>query len=248
MIEPPDHLELTDEQARVLGVLIEKQATTPDVYPMTLRAVTTGCNQSTSRHPVVDYPDAVVERTLDELKAVGLVRMVHPGAGERSTKYRHVADEALGLDQASCAVLCVLLLRGPQTAAELKARTDRIHRFDTTGSTEAALHTLADHPRRLAIQLERLPGHKERRWAQLLAGPPGSEPDPTGDATGRAPTAPAAATVADDPPPASPTDDGLATRLDAIEARLDWLERRVAGRVATRSDQGLGDTTEGGDR
>lgn len=225
MIELPDHLELTDEQARVLGVLMEKQATTPDVYPMTLRSVTTGCNQSTSRSPLVDYDDTVVERALEELKAAGLVRMVHPGAGERSTKYRHVVDEVLGLDRAGCAILCVLLLRGPQTAAEVRSRTDRIHSFPSTEATEQALNSLADHPRRLADQLERVPGQKERRWVQLLtaspAGPAGVTPDvvppsltDTSDAERAAP-----ATVA--------TGD-LASRLAAVEVRLGQLERIVA--------------------
>lgn len=241
MIEPPDHLALTDQQARVLGVLIEKQATTPDVYPMTLRSVTTGCNQSTSRDPVVAYDESAVERTLGELKAVGLVRMVHPGAGERSTKYRHVADEALGLDPAGCAVLCVLLLRGPQTAAELKARTERIWRFDTTGATEQVLHALADHPRRLAVQLERLPGHKERRWTQLLTAPSAGPGDTAGVA---APAATAAGdttpgpTAAGGTPPAGPAGD-LAAQLAAVEARVARLEQALADLIG--HPPGVGD-------
>ena len=240
MIELPDRLELTDEQARVLGVLMEKQATTPDVYPMTLRSVTAGCNQSTSRSPLVDYDDTVVERALAELKAAGLVRMVHPGAGERSTKYRHVVDEVLGLDHACCAVLCVLLLRGPQTAAELKSRTERIHSFATTAATEQALEMLAGHPRRLAVQLERLPGQKERRWAQLLtaspAGPEDASPDvvlpPSADTSG---TEPATATVA--------TGD-LTDRLADVEDRLGRLEQIVADLIGGASDE-AGDQTDG---
>jgi len=194
---------------------------------MTLRAVTTGCNQSTSRDPVVDYPETLVERTLGELKGLGLVRMVHPGAGERSTKYRQVADEALGLDGAGCALLCVLALRGPQTAAELKARTERIHHFDSTGAAEEALHALADHPRRLAVQLDRLPGHKERRWAQLLtATDPGTaQPSPAATAPSPAGTDATAATTA---PPAPGTVADLTARLAAAEARLDRLETALA--------------------
>jgi uncharacterized protein YceH (UPF0502 family) len=235
VIEIPDQLTLSDTEARVLGALMEKRRTTPDVYPMTLKAVTTACNQSTSRDPVVNYTEQLVEHTLSSLKAMGLVRMVHPGAGERSTKFRHVADDALGLDDAATAVLCVLLLRGPQTAAELKARTERIHRFDSTGATESALQDLADHERHLAVQLERLPGHKERRWQQQLTGdaPPVSNAGPTGDA---GPIARAGDNrPADDWPDAAithprtmpsggaPSTSDLMARIDQLEQRLDRL-------------------------
>lgn len=217
MIQLPDPLTLTDTEARVLGSLMEKRRTTPDVYPMTLKAVTTACNQSTSRDPVVDYDERLVENTLGDLKAKGLIRMVHPGAGERSTKFRHVADEALGLDDAATAVLCVLLLRGPQTAAELKARTERIHRFDSTGQTEAALQDLADHDRHLAVQLERLAGHKERRWQQLLT----DSAAPLGKATDQAESAPSSAPS---PAPApAPTIHDLEARMASMEHRLDQL-------------------------
>lgn len=212
MIEIPDQLVLTGPEARVLGALMEKRRTTPDVYPMTLKAVTTACNQSTSRDPVVDYDERLVDDTLGRLKAKGLVRMVHPGAGERSTKFRHVVDEALGLDDAATAVLCVLLLRGPQTAAELKARTERIHRFDSTGQAEAALQDLADHHRNLAVQLERLPGHKERRWQQLL-----TEPDTATD------TATAGTSAGTSAQHAAPAISELVDKISALERRLDQL-------------------------
>jgi uncharacterized protein YceH (UPF0502 family) len=229
VIEIPDQLTLSDTEARVLGALMEKRRTTPDVYPMTLKAVTTACNQSTSRDPVVQYPEQLVDHTLTALKSMGLVRMVHPGVGERSTKFRHVADDALGLDDAATAVLCVLLLRGPQTAAELKARTERIHRFDSTGATEAALQDLADHERHLAIQLERLPGHKERRWQQQLTAdaPPAGDAGPIARASDNRP--------ADDRPGAAtthphtmasgdaPTTTDLMARVNQLEQRLDRL-------------------------
>lgn len=233
MIELPDRLELTDEQARVLGVLMEKQATTPDVYPMTLRSVIAGCNQSTSRSPLVDYDDTVVERALAELKAAGLVRMVHPGAGERSTKYRHVVDEVLGLDHACCAVLCVLLLRGPQTAAELKSRTERIHSFATTAATEQALNALAEHPRRLAVQLERLPGRKERRWSQLLTSSPAGPADAVPDVV---PTSPTETSGAGPAPETVGTGD-LAVRLADVEDRLGRLERIIADLIGESQDE-----------
>jgi uncharacterized protein YceH (UPF0502 family) len=229
MIEIPDQLVLTGPEARVLGALMEKRRTTPDVYPMTLKAVTTACNQSTSRDPVVDYDERLVDDTLGRLKAKGLVRMVHPGAGERSTKFRHVVDEALGLDDAATAVLCVLLLRGPQTAAELKARTERIHRFDSTGQAEAALQDLADHHRNLAVQLERLPGHKERRWQQLLTEPAALSGQATdaGPAVGVPGSDPATATDAGtagiSAQHAVPAISELVDKISALERRLDQL-------------------------
>ncbi len=221
MIEVPDRLVLSGPEARVLGVLMEKRRTTPDVYPMTLKSVTTACNQSTSRDPVVNYDEYLVDTTLGALKAKAMVRMVHPGAGERSTKFRHVTDDALGLDDAATAVLCVLLLRGPQTAAELKTRTERIHRFDSIGATEEALQNLADHERRLAVQLERLPGHKERRWQQQL-----TVNDPV--------TSPSADHNPADGPPwetsstvESAPSAGTTTPTANLEARVDMLEQRL---------------------
>jgi uncharacterized protein YceH (UPF0502 family) len=103
---------LTHEQARVLGALMEKQVTTPDAYPLTLNALTTACNQSSNREPVVRYEPSLVETVVLNLKAQGLARVVHPGMGERSTKYRQVAHEALHLEPDELAIICVLLLRG----------------------------------------------------------------------------------------------------------------------------------------
>lgn len=205
MVDLPDELELTAPQARVLGCLIEKQATTPESYPLTLKALTTACNQSSSRFPVVHYEAQLVETTALALKGKGLVRVVHPASGERATRYRHVADEALGLDPAGSAVLAVLLLRGPQTVAELRARTERLHTFSSAAEIEATLGELARHPRTLAARLERQVGQKEDRWLQLLEG----------DAERRAATAPAA------------TSGGTrATRAEP--GQLEQLERRVA--------------------
>jgi uncharacterized protein len=168
VVDVPDDLELTAPQARVLGALIEKSMTTPDAYPMTLKALTTACNQTTARDPVVQYEPQLVETTLMALKGKGLVRMLYPGTGERATKYRHVADEALHLDSAEQAVLCVLLLRGAQTVAELKARTERMHPFGSPGEVETTLDRLAGRTEPMVVQLDRAPGQKERRWLQVL--------------------------------------------------------------------------------
>ena len=116
-------LELTAEHVRILGCLIEKERTVPDSYPMTLNGLVTACNQSTNRSPVVAYEAVAVQRALDELKDLGLVRFVHPSHGERTTKFRQVIDERLALLPTEAAVLCVLFLRGPQTVAELRTRS-----------------------------------------------------------------------------------------------------------------------------
>ncbi|MFN7150348.1 MAG: DUF480 domain-containing protein [Microthrixaceae bacterium] len=205
MVDVPDDLELTAPQARVLGCLIEKQATTPEAYPLTLKALTTACNQSSSRYPVVDYDTQLVETTSLALTGKGLLRVVHPAHGERSTRYRHVADEGLGLDAAQLAVLAVLLLRGAQTVAELRTRTERLHTFATPAAVESTLQALAAHPRGLVRELERQPGQKETRWLQLL------EVDPDGRAAAIASAS-----------------SGAGARAKVDPGRLEQLERRVA--------------------
>ena len=210
MVEVPDELLLTQTQARVLGALVEKAATTPDAYPMTLKALTTACNQSSNRDPVVSYEAQLVETTLMALKGKGLVRMLYPGSGERSTKFRHVLDEALHLDSDDLALVCVLLLRGAQTAAELKTRTERLHPFGSVADVEATLERLAARDRPLVVQLERQPGQKERRWMQLLEA----------GATERAEAAAHSA--------AAPAAGRRSTRIDELNARVEALEAQVA--------------------
>ncbi len=163
-------MELSAEAVRILGCLVEKERTVPDSYPLTLNALVTACNQSSNRWPVVEYDSGTVQRTLDDLKNDGFVRFVHPSHGERTTKFRHVVDERLGLAPGELAVLAVLALRGPQTAAELRTRADRLHAFGSTAEVEAALHALATRDDPLAQQLSRRPGEREARWVQLLAG------------------------------------------------------------------------------
>jgi uncharacterized protein len=230
MVELPDEIELTAPQTRVLGCLLEKQATTPDAYPLTLKALTAACNQSSSRDPVVDYEAQLVETTCHALKAKGLLRIVHPASGERATKYRQVADEALALGPAEQAVLCVLLLRGAQTVPELRARTERMHPFGGADEVEAVLSGLASRDRALTRLLDRRPGQREPRWIQLLQADPdgraaiaATATDTTADRA--APSAPAG--------PARTPDRGeqLEGRVAALEARVEQLVAALHGLV-----------------
>jgi uncharacterized protein YceH (UPF0502 family) len=207
---------LAHEEARVLGCLLEKQAATPDAYPLTLNALTTACNQSSNRDPVVHYSPSEVETAVLALKTKGLARVVHPGLGERATKYRHVVGEALGLERDEQAVLCVLLLRGAQTGGELRTRTERLHAFASPADVERVLDRLAARDEPLVARLERAPGQKEARWVQTL------EEDPWIGETGSAPApvAPRADRVAE-----------LEARVGALEARLDRLTAALEGLV-----------------
>ncbi len=168
-------IELGDEATRILGALMEKERTVPDTYPMTLKGLTSACNQSSSRWPVVSYDEGLVQRTLDDLKVGGCVRFVHPSHGERSTKFRQVLDERLTLERDEAAVVCVLLLRGPQTSGELRTRTERLHAFGGAEQVEAVLRRLAARDEPLVRLLERRPGDREARWAHLLSGEPDLE-------------------------------------------------------------------------
>ena len=165
-------LDLSPVEVRVVGSLMEKEATTPDTYPLTLNALVAACNQSTGRAPVLQLEHREVDAAVRNLKERGLVRFVHPSHGGRSEKYRHVVPEALELAEPERAVLCVLALRGPQTPGELKGRTDRLHTFAHLDDVQRALEALADRPEPLATRLPRRLGQKELRWAHLLSGEP----------------------------------------------------------------------------
>ena len=169
---------LTPTQARVLGALVEKELTTPQHYPLTLNALVTACNQSNNRDPVMSLTDAPVVDALEALREKGLVRLVHPSHGSRTTKYRQVMGEALELGVHDQALLAVLLLRGPQTLGELRTRTERLAAIDTTEEVERRLEGLAGREQPLVELLERQPGQKEPRWADVL----GSHPAPTAPA------------------------------------------------------------------
>ena len=151
----------------MLGCLIEKQRTTPDVYPLSLNALRLACNQSTNREPVVDYGEPAIRDALQRLSAKGWVRLAS-GPTSRAVKYRHLFDEALGLSGSEISLLTVLMLRGAQTVGELKQRSERLHRFESIAEVTQTLDALAQ--RELVERLERRPGQKEERWAQLLGG------------------------------------------------------------------------------
>jgi uncharacterized protein YceH (UPF0502 family) len=160
-------VELSAEEQRVLGCLIEKEATTPDQYPLTMNSLLLACNQSTNRDPVVLYNQATVTDALDSLREKQLTRVVYP-AHARATKYRHALGEVLAITEQELAVLAVLMLRGPQTAAALKARTARYASFDDLGGLEGVIDRLAARPEPLVVRLGRQPGQREERFAHLL--------------------------------------------------------------------------------
>ena len=166
-------------EIRVLGCLIEKQRTTPDVYPLSLNALRGACNQATNRDPVVEYDEATIRAALDRLGRRGWARLAS-GRGSRAVKYRHLLDDALGLAGAELALLSVLMLRGPQTVGELKQRTERLHPFASLADVEATLDALS--VRELVTRLPRRPGQKEERYAQLLGRDetPAAGPRPPG--------------------------------------------------------------------
>jgi len=161
---------LTDIEVRVMGVLVEKARTTPEYYPLTLNALVAGCNQKSNRDPVVAYDDALASAALDSLRGKSLVLKV-TGAGERVPKYRQYFAEAFGLSPAQEAVICELMLRGAQTAGELRNRAERMHHFAHLAEVEEvveALLTAAEGP--LVARLPRQAGQKEVRYAHLLTG------------------------------------------------------------------------------
>jgi hypothetical protein len=194
----PDAVEI-----RVVACLLEKQRTTPDAYPLSLNALRLACNQATNRNPVVDYDEATVVEALRRLALRGWTRLAS-GAGSRARKYRHLLGEALGLDDAELSLLAVLMLRGTQTPGELKQRVERLHEFPDLASVQETLEKLIE--RGHVERLERRPGQKEERYAQLLGG---IEPE-----------AP--------PPAAAEESTAPVDRTPAPEDRLERLERELA--------------------
>ena len=167
-------MELTAAEGRVLGALVEKERTTPQGYPLTDNALLAACNQTTSRDPVVAYDVATVRLAVRSLREQGLVRTVHR-TGERSDKHRHELEQVLSLSPGQVALLAVLLLRGPQTLAELRSRTERMQAFASLDEVDAELLGMAERDEPLVALLPRQPGRKEARFGQLLAvaaGPP----------------------------------------------------------------------------
>jgi uncharacterized protein len=198
-------------EARVLGVLVEKQATVPDTYPLSLNALVAGCNQKTARDPVMNAGDADVLTAIDGLKSLSLV---FEGSGSRVVKFEHNSGRVLGVPSQSVALLATLMLRGPQTAAELRLNCERLHRFADISSVEGFLDELAaKEPSRVA-RLARAPGARESRWAHLLCGDiPHVQHTP-------------------EEPAATPSRwEQLEARVAALEAQLAALLARESGRT-----------------
>jgi len=219
----PDAAEL-----RVLGCLIEKQRTTPDVYPLSLNALRLACNQSTGRDPVVDYDEDHIREAIARLVRRGWARLAS-GPGSRAAKYRHLLDDALALDAPELSLLAVMMLRGAQTPGELRQRSERLYAFSTAQQLEAQLERLAE--RRLIVRFERRPGQKEARWGlgEVFGG--SGEAPAVHEPEAYEPVAyePAARPAAwGEPVAGAALQDGLATRLTALEADVAELREVVA--------------------
>ena len=162
-------LLLSDHEVRVLGALIEKEITTPDYYPLSLNALINACNQKSNRHPIMALDEGTVRDALDTLSQKWLAGP-NSSAESRVTKYAHRAQEVFNFDRRQTALLCELMLRGPQTLGELRTHTERMYRFDDLETLELTLNKLAERDPPLVKKLPRLPGTKEPRFAHLLAG------------------------------------------------------------------------------
>jgi uncharacterized protein YceH (UPF0502 family) len=199
--------ELDAVEIRVLGCLLEKEQTTPDAYPLSVNALVGACNQKSNRDPVMGLSEADVEGALDRLN--GEV-MVWPVDGARIRKWRHSLDRMWNLDSATRAVMAVLLVRGAQTAGEIRSRTERMHPFASTAEVEDALARLAAGDEPLTVHLARQPGQKEARWTHLVGGPPDAK------------------TAVFEPSPVEAAKGGLSQRVTELEARVARLEQVLA--------------------
>lgn len=204
MTDTLPHLSLAE--TRVLGTLVEKQRTVPDTYPLSLNALAAGCNQKTSRQPVLDLSEAEILAALDGLKDAGLAVEV---SGSRVVRFEHRLEKVLGVPTQASALLTVLMLRGPQTAGELRLNCERLHRFADISAVEAFLEELAG--KGLVVELPRLPGSRENRWSHLLSGQPAVEmPATTGGRAGNQEI------------------DELKTRVSALESEVAELRALLA--------------------
>ena len=201
--------KLNEIEVRVLGALLEKEITTPDYYPLSLNALINACNQKSNRDPVMTLDVSPVRQALDSLNEKGLAGQA-TSADSRVPKYAHRLQEVFNFDRREMAVLCVLLLRGPQTPGELRGRTERMYKFDDLGVVESALHRLMEREPPLVIKLARQPGTKESRYVHLLAGE-------VEEWTAPAETQPAAATGSQDE-----------ERFTRLETEVESLRKEVA--------------------
>jgi uncharacterized protein YceH (UPF0502 family) len=206
-----NELQLTDIEVRVLGSLIEKDITTPDYYPLSLNALVNACNQKNNRDPVMNLDEDSVRHALGSLQEK---RLAGPagGADSRVTKYEHRLQEVFNFDRRETALLCVLLLRGPQTPGELRSRTDRLYRFEALDDVQAALQRLMERQPPLVRVLPRQPGTKESRYMHLFAG----DTFPPSDYVPRATS------------DASPVNTHDSARIAVLESEVSSLKREIA--------------------
>ena len=210
-------IQLNQDEVRVLGCFIEKEMTTPEYYPLTLNALTTACNQKSNRDPVVAFDETTVVRALDRLRHLGLA--MQAGDGGRVPRYKHALSVKLYLEPEELAVLAELMLRGPQTLGELRARADRMYALKSLEEVEVILKHLAERKEPLVMQMPRQPGRKECRYAQLFSGVP---------------------EISDEP--AAPAPETATLRVRAENERLAALEAEVAAlRAELESLKGLMD-------
>jgi len=194
-------------ETRVIGVLLEKQHTVPDTYPLTLNALTAGCNQKTSRDPVIEAAETEVQAAIDNLKSLSVVM---ESSGGRVMCYAQNLGKVLGIPPQSCALLAMLFLRGPQTAGELRIHSERLHKFGDILSVEAFLNELAERKEgALVVELAKAPGARETRWAHLLSGEP---------------VIPVTTVI----PAKAGTQPTSESDVDTLRARIDRLESEVA--------------------
>lgn len=205
--------ELNAVEARVLGALIEKDLTTPEYYPLSLNALMNACNQKSSRDPVVSYSEDIVEQACDALRGKGLA-LVH--SGSRAVKYSHRLSERFNFGRRDLPLLCVLLLRGPQTLGELRTRTERMHEFSDLDEVEHVLQQMAERETgALVRRMPPQPGMKEQRWAHLLYGEPALEQLSTQVPAGPADGRPDRITL-------------LENEVAALKQEIDWIKQKLA--------------------
>jgi len=219
-------------EARVLGVLIEKEINTPEYYPLSLNAAVNACNQKSSREPVMELSEAEVRTALFEMDQMGLVKTI---AESRATKFEHRVRDVLNLRRDEVAVMCLLLLRGPQTSAELRARTERMYSFDDNAAVMSTLERLVGREEPLTQLMQRQPGSREARWVHLLSGPVSE-------------AAVAAAQARGGREAVETGGASLAQRVEALEEMVFTLEQRLFALEQAGGGESSGGESSGGDR